>query len=272
MTRHANPDKSWSKLTGETRRETWSGPNDKADTFYNDRVGSEDIDDLDLKHVPGVGTVSFTVTDDQEGQSGGTNEEDNAIWEILPQDVFKDLRAHPYFNPSDSIVSEIVTADNAIKKGTAFSTSGMTWATQVGKYYALRMRGVQGYLENNIVINKTITTSSRSIIEAVYDDVGRAVKLPRINPPEQLLGNLAAIIKIPDNSNYLPVVDNNANTPYWVTDASIPYTATAWEWLAKRPTIRSLADGKRFEIQYSWWGAERWSMVLYGGTWDPSFS
>jgi len=242
----------WSKRLGRTTESVYEGPLDKARDLFESNVGNDAIDDVALDPDKYRGIVTIVTADDE------TSETDNAIWEIIPQDVFKDARTHPYFNPSGSILEYLVAADEAIKRGEQYDYASVpNWSTQVQRYLGLRQAGVQGYLAVAPILRKTIVVSQRSLETVDYTNVMRVVELEtEINPPAEILGSLSQITKI---ANYAGGYD----------PANPPLEATDWEWLKKFPGLRSLEGGKRFEVEYSWLGAEEWNLVFYGGGWDP---
>lgn len=243
-----NQGSTWTKQEGETLRQVWRGPLLKAIDFYINAITSGSYDQVDIDEDGPVGTVTLSTANSGPGDSP-TNEDENAIWEVAGQDLLKDLRAHPYLNPSGSIIPEIVEADKALAENEPFTADGI-WPVQVQRYYNLRREGVQSYVTSSIVIRRTIKTTSREAIDASYVKVNRVVDLlTEINPPQQIIGNLLL----------LPIAN----------DVAGGFDEGEWEWLKKTPTITTSDGGQKFTIKDEWWGAEVWSLLLYGGTWDP---
>lgn len=254
MTLVARP-KSYSKSSGETQSEEWRGPLAKAVLFYGESIVDPDIDSVDIR--PDVGKAVATVTLTRVDPDGITNEDDNALWEVDSNEVFRDLRTHPYFTKNGTIVQDLDLVDEKLKRGDPYVVGDYTTPNIAKRYFGLRSFGVEGYYVAVLVLRKTITVSARSDIEAAYTGVNAIQALTVIDPPSKLVGPLSQ----------LPLITGYANT-----DApTAPTVATGdWEWLKKMPRVRSIAGGKRFEIVYEWWGADQWASVMYLGTFDPS--
>lgn len=245
----------WTAALGEVAFEEWKGPYAVALAFYRARAlsgGTWDQVTLDRQ-----GPVGVVVMEQVQESSGSQHSDDDAVWEVSPIEISKDLREHPYFTHiSGAIWNDLAKADARIKHGEPYNADDYVWEDAVKRYYALRCAGTDTYVQSGLSLKKTIVVSSRSTITAAYENVNRQVALSTIKPPKALLGNLTL----------LPVI-----TDYASLDA--PQTPTIvngdWEWLKKMPTVRSVSGSMRWEIQYEWWGADKWSAVTYQGTWDP---
>jgi len=257
MTLIARP-KSYTRQNGETESEEWRGPRDKAVILYNESKSNTNIDSVSFDDTPGAAVASVILT--RVDQALEQNEEENAIWEVDATEVFRDLRTHPYIVlRSGAIMTELQLADEKIKSGTAYSAGDYALTEVVIRYFALRRYGVEGYYQSVLVLRKTMTVSSRSDVEAAYENVNRVVSLNSIDPPRNLLGPLGELPNITAYSSFA-----NPGSPTLETGD--------WEWLKKTPKVRSIAGSRRFEISNEWWGADQWSTVFYGGTWDPAGS
>jgi len=260
MTR-VSTDRQHTKRSGETLVETWEGPIDKALSAYIDGSNNNQYDDVSFAVRNGKGVVTYTVVD-EGNQVGFVDQNANAVWEVLPLELTKDLRSHPYFTEvSGAIETDIVICEDAISRGEQYDSSASSFSTEMGNYYGLRLAGVSQYIESAIILRKTIETSRRTLINVAWEKVNQVVNLNTdINPPSAVLGTL-------DDLQRLVRGSGGYTLPYSDSD----FETAKWEWLKKAPNVRSLAGGRRFEISYEWWGAEQWSKLLYkGGTWQPT--
>ena len=114
------------------------------------------------------------------------------------------------------------------------------------------MAGVDGYLFSAINLRKTVKVNTRSTIVASWEDVNFVVTLESINPPDAVIGSLNELERLASGE----MGDGEREV-------------ASWEWLKKAPTVRTAGKPKLFEVSYEWWGTDRWSRVLYGGSWDP---
>jgi hypothetical protein len=240
----------WSKTGGRTITEIWEGPLPQAQILARNERQAGDYDEISLSNTPGTNhaTVELTLqlVDD-------TTEE---TWEVDTQEFFENIRSHPYFIPSGSIHEEVLAVDKIIDNGEYFDASDYTWENQLNRYYGLRMAGVEGYFSGYIVIRRRQRVSNQADVVLDYTTQNRVVTLDQISPPEKILGAL----------NKMPVL-----TGYDGGDIASPQIVDQdYEWLKKPPKATIDEGGRRYEIIQEWWGAEAWSRVFYGGSWDPS--
>jgi len=248
--------RGWSRTGGETEIQHWRGPQAAAIALFEGYLDSDEVDNVTLSPTGVVRDVIVEIYDSQT-TTGGNSPDDNADWELLPLDSMKDLKAHPYFNPSGSIVGELIQADFIMENGEEPDWSEFLWDTYIQRYIGLKNAGVDQFPDNGAVIRKTVRVSKRTSYDVAWDKCNQVVSLDYINPPDYLINNLNQLQRL--------TRDSALTIPYSDTD----YVTSQWEWLKKVPTIRSLAGGKLYEVNYDFWGAEEWSAVLYRGTWDP---
>jgi len=250
--------RKWSKSSGETAIETWMGPRERALDMYNSALNDTQYDDVSMDPDAAVGTVELTINDDSQGGGGPVTSELNTIWEVDSNELSKNLKAHPYFQTTDSDAfrNEVADVDKALAENTPFTASDFVHKEQMSRLYAMRQAGIEEYLDGSLVLRKTILVGSRSVLDASYVNINRVIDLNTENPPSAIIGNLNSITKI---------------TGY--ADVAAPQTPTTsltkWEWLKRPPQVRQLSSGTRFEIIQEFWGADQWATVSYGGTWDP---
>lgn len=254
VTRVSEP-RSYSRQSGEVVGEVWAGPRVKVKDLYDTLKDDVGVDSLDYDPEGGVARLTVFRSDPDLDQDGKA--EENAIWEIAGAEIFRDLRTHPYITlRSGAILEEILIADTQIAKGEAYDAALYSLNNVIKRYFALRLVGVQGYYQSTLVLRKTITVSARSDLQAEYDGANRVQTIAQINPPDVLLGPLTL----------LPVITgyDNFNLP-----ASPTIEDGTWEWLKKTPKVRAVEGAKQFDLVLEWWGAEAWSAIFYGGSYDP---
>ena len=245
-----NRTRRWSKKLGETYIYTYKGEKSLVqqafEDFKKDGIDGGDVDSVEFHNDKAVGYLSVTYIDSSDDITADAN----AIWEVEPTEIFKDIKTHPYFAVSADFQREMATIDNDIREGKEFDSSASANPTHAGRYYGLVLAGVKGYVINGIVIKRTVTVSAHSSLVAAYSDVNRKVTFESIDAPDGILGDM----KFPKYSD--GVLD--------------PVGDQEWEWLKKMPTVKTTDGGRRFEMVQRWIGAEKWSILFYGGTWDPT--
>ena len=154
-----------SKAFGETERWEYRGPTAKALAFYNNAKVDDSIDDVEYAPNGAIASVILTYVDQQLDIS----ESDNAIWEVDANEIFKDLRTHPYFTTVSGLFAEdVAAADKAINDGVYYDASTANFPNPAGRYYELRIAGVEGYFLAVPVLRKSVTVSARSQIGNRY--------------------------------------------------------------------------------------------------------
>ena len=252
------------RQNGSSQVEEYKGPIARAEELWDStrddiNRGNATYDDVEYDEGGGIGVIRL-ITNEVEDP---VNEDDGAIWEVDSQELFIDIRRHEYFLGMSSAEELIAVADSYVAdadKGPYIAdTEASDYDAIMGRYYKLRMAGAEGYYYSVPVLRKTLTLSSRTEIEASWRRVNRATTLGSINPPRKILGAL----------NRMPIVNVTSGVD-GTPAALISITYGQWEWLKKAPRILGKAGGKQYELAYEWWGAQAWSTVFYGGTWDPN--
>ncbi len=242
--------KGWSKSGGETIIERWEGPLAKANVLYASLKLDTSVTDLSLDPDKPKAVLEVTKPDpDQQ-----TTEADNAKWQLRKIRIVKDLRTHPYFTQSMVLATDIARCDKCIENGTSYNFAGAGIENVMRRYYAMRQAGVDSYTMWGRSLSKTVLVSSESAIVLSYATDNQVVTLASINPPSKLLGSLSK----------LPIVSYNGADPV----ANRTLTLGGWEWLCEGSEC--IGSGSKFELTTSWLGADKWSKVLYLGSWDPT--
>jgi hypothetical protein len=96
--------------------------------------------------------------------------------------------------------------------------------------YAHCIRGLDEYVVSNYVLRETKNVSKRSLLTASYTNVNQ-VDTP---PDTQVANTLIGLVP-------------------------------SGEWLKKTPIVRQVGN-RRWQIIQEWWWAEKWSRILYGGS------
>jgi hypothetical protein len=234
------PDKrTWNATDGVVSLKRFAGTADAIRAKFAELASSASVDDVDETIDGEAGELLARVIEDSGSDSGGNTEALNAVWELYASPVYKPIEAHTAF---DSITPE---RKRAIEKA-AKDASTITLTGTAEKYlYGCYGYQILDFLLTELELRKSIILSTRSEITASYTNMNRVVTLASIDPPSALLGTLTSLPKMGGTSG-------------------------AWEWLKLCPQLRQVAK-RKFQLSYSWRGAERW-LTLYGGTWNPSAS
>lgn len=240
--------KHWSARDGETIIKSYAGPLAKAEALYQTQKTIPEVFDADLNPDAPQAIVEITMPDPDKQDTGVS-----AVWEVKPERIWKDIRSHSYFTQSEVLASDIARCDRCIENGTGYNFAGAGIPEVMKRYYAMRMAGIEQYPEDAIKITQTIQCWVESPIEINWAGIHQVTTIEAINPPNKILGKLKLLPKI---ASWLSV---DPPTPEWTTGA--------WEWIKETPEARF--EGLKMAIIYAWIGAERWSKVLYNGSWDP---
>jgi hypothetical protein len=254
MTR-VNSGCRWSIELGETYFEEWQGPSAAASAFYLTKKQSKEWDNITLNSFPVRSVTLEKAVDDSD------NANNEPVWEIDAVELMKPLEVHPYFVCGSPGVGKTLTEwkasfDKALRQATSLPAASGDYVTNEQRYGGLRGAGVDSYIDLYVVIRKTqIVSRANTVVAAQWNKVNKVVPLDYINPPADIIGQLTDIERIKRN----PVDPATLGT----------YEKAKWEWLTKAPRIKNEAGGKKRSIIQEWWGAEEWSTVFYGGSWDP---
>lgn len=255
MTR-VNSGYRWNADSGDNYFEVWQGPAVKAMAFYTAQRATGAWDNITLDEFP-VRTVTLEqAVNDSDSLSGN-----RPVWEIDAVDLMKPLEVHPYFvsgspGAGKGLAEWKASFDKALRQATSLPAAAGVYAANEQRYGGLRGAGVDSYMDLYVVIRKTtIVSRSNTVKKAQWNLANKVVTLESINPPNDIIGQLSDIERL----------KRDATNP---AELGV-YEKAKWEWLTKAPKIRNEAGGKKRAIVQEWWGAEEWSKVFYGGSWDP---
>ena len=233
--------KRWTAARGHHYVEVWRGPIVKVEEYYESLQNAQGIDALDFDDAQGkpVGTLTVTRADD-DGTGQGSNEELNTQWELVGQDLYKDIRAHETFNQdADQVNLELCRehVERAIAAELPEGIAGEPFET----YTKLLRRGTNQFLRSVAVLRKTIIVGPDNVIVPTWDGVDRAWKLDNEagspEPPNALIGD---IVSLPEGNNLKK------------------------QWLKRAPNRTQISE-LDWRISQEWWYAARWSYALYVG-------
>ena len=241
---------AWSQADGYTTVYTYKGPADKLTAFFLSIVGTDPIDVAEIDISEGIASVQVTYQDDDGTGAGGTTDY-NVTWELVGQDMFKDVRTFDgtvlgttsFNKDADQAALEAVR-----KKYLEGGIDAAYLATLGGTpllYAKFLMRGTSEYARSSIILRKNIKIGRRSTLTVSWRGVDRAWKLDGEDGSPNIsgVGSSALIGTIAD----MPEADNAKK-----------------QWLKRAPQIRQLG-GSKFQVQQDWWFARRWSNNLYLG-------
>lgn len=207
-------------------------------------------------------SVSFTEGEIPEDDPNA-DDTDGKTWTWDFVEIPTPLAAHPYFQTSyipasgEIIEDEIARCDSFIKRGRQYTASG-AYADWVSRYYALRMAGVEEWIQYGVELRKNYTSDVLLDAQTAHEGVGQVFQIAAMGVPADVLETLNVLQKIDSYTTALP-------TSYVLTPALFEYV--------KRPPscgYSSVSSQPRFDIMETWIGVQEWSAVIYpGGSWDP---
>jgi hypothetical protein len=237
-----SPKRKWNPVDGVQTFRRFSGTSDAIIAKFNELSATtgSGVDELDEDISGKSGTLLARIIEDSGGSIGGNTEELNAVWEVRASPLNKPIEAHSDFDSVTVLRKRAI--EKAARDATALTDPAPSDAEK--KLYAYYSNQVLDFVLTELEITKSTILSSRSAIVASYASMNRVVTLASIAPPTTLLGVLTS----------LPKMDGSSG---------------AWEWLKLCPQLRQVARAK-FQLSYSWRGAERWAEI-YGGSWTPTY-
>ena len=227
--------KAWSRERGDHYIEEYRGPLAAADTFFDSKRGTDEVDEVTFDQAKGAATVTLWVMDDVPGGGGQATGPLNEYWEVLPMEVYKSIRLHETFN-----ALALQPALEAVRRAYEEARAHTPPAGAATTYQKLLRLGVEEYVRSQFVLQRTIEVGRRSQVSASWEGVDRAQKItvaPGPTPPSAIIGAL---------------------------DAHPDYDEDKKQFLKKAPMVRQISRSK-YQIMEAWWFARRWSETLYGG-------
>ena len=248
--------KEYTQDTGLSTVVSYEGPIAKIDELLASSILSVQdgtIDKVTSGKSDGLGVLELSYADGDASQSDPNTVQNNTIWELVGQDLYKNLQSFDgavsgsqAFNVDANqalLENARLYFETATKEGTI--PTGEPYAT----YYKLLLRGVDQYVRSAAVLRSTINVSRRSLVAGRWVGVDRAWKLNSEDgsPDLDTVGQGAIIGSISE----MPEAD-----------------ATKKQWLKRAPQI-TMASKRSYTITQEWWYARAWSANLYGGDLVP---
>lgn len=232
--------KQWSLPDGHQLVEIYKGPVDKAETFYKSKIWDISLDLVSITRSGGIGTVELTKADNDGTGAGQSTEELNAVWELLGQDIYRDVRSHETFN-KDADQAALAKVQRAWQEQHLHAYDASGDGAPATTYKDLLLRNTTEFVRSIAVLQKTVKISRRAAFAPVWNNVDRALKLfgelGSPAPPAEIVGVISL----------MPDADN-----------------TKRQWLKRAPQVRQV--GKHtYQVIYHWWFSRRWSAALYSG-------
>jgi len=247
--------REYTQESGQTTITTYKGPPDPINDLYDSSlaaVQNGEIDSVTTSVENGEGILEIKVADgDQDGNDPNTIQ-NNTIWELIGQDIFKNLRSYPGAPDISGAVPFNLDADQDEMESARlyFETAQQdgdppSGGSNAEVYYNLLLRGTDQYIRSTAVLRTTITVSRRSLITLDWKGVDRAWKI--------------------DGEDGSPNLDQTGQGALIGQITQLPgYDATKKQWLKRAPQLTQ--TGRRnYTVAQEWWFAEYWSRNLYGG-------
>ena len=222
---------------GETTIETYKGQREQVkalyDAFVVNLAATPQYDTINFD--PGKGLATLTLTTVCSSSSASQNiPRSIAMYEVYANELSNPIQSAPQFvDMTNAQMLEVLKAIDAL------SGASGEWTTLQTQLYGELIHGHTEYFCSQYVLRETITTSNRLTVYASFADVNRVV-----SPPDQASANV--------------LIGAVEGLMYWPNDVSL-------EWLKKSPIVR-MTSAKTWEIITEWWGADKWSKLMYGGT------
>lgn len=229
----------WTARDGYSTVRIWEGTSDAIKALVNQwAVTGSGADQIRPTYDGKFGRLEVTIADDGGGgSSSGSVTADNAVWELLNNEMVKPVLNHPYFDTTDANVK----AEYSNIGRTVNTTKEVVPATDQGKVLLACLKtGVSDVMVVAPVVRQSIIVSSRNIYNPTND---QAKQVFTIWNSTQLL----AIIP----TRYIWRVLLSADGGY-----------KDFHWLNKAPQFREISK-YRFQISVEYWGAESWIKYFF---------
>lgn len=238
----------------ETTIKTYEGPIDKIQELYTSSradVLSGEIDRVTKTQRDGLGVLELHYADSGADTSADPSDElENTIWELLPQDLYKSIRSYngdvagsQAFNKDanqDDLEDTRLWFETAKKEGVDPS------AEPQSTYLKLLRRGTDQYVRTVAVLQSRITVSRRSLVNADWTGVDRAWRISgdaNNGGPDLSVGQSALLGTIQS----MPEAQSDSK-----------------QWLKRGPSV-TMTGNQSYTITHQWWFSRAWSANLYGG-------
>jgi len=248
--------------------EMWQGSTTAARAMYEEYKENPLITSMGLSQSGGKSSLRVLWFVDFVYGVAPEPDADNVItWDWTFVEIPTPLAAHEYFQypyipaSGELIEDEMARADSAIKRGRSFVATGV-YADWVNRYYALKMAGVEEWMQYGIEISKSYSTDDLAVAKAVHQNTGEAGLIATVGAPADVTAAINELQRIESYGSATPT--------------SAVFAAANFEYV-KRPPRCSYAIinalNPRFDIVETWLGVAKWSAVIYpGGSWDPPLS
>ena len=233
----------WDKQFGWTTTKEFEGPRAKTDAYANNYVNKPEVARVEKDIRNGKGVVTVTWVDDDGGLGIALSTFlDNDVWEVIGQDLFKDIRAHQTFN-QDNDQAALEEVREAVEK--ANKNFAVPANDPEKTYYKLLLRGVKEFVRSSAILRRTVVVGPNSLEVANWTGVDKAWKLRgESGSPDLRTTGDAKIIGVISSMD--------------------EYDSTKKQWLKRAPQVTQLSR-RQFRITIEWWFARRWSHALYAG-------
>jgi len=262
--------KAWDKERGRTVVKTYKGPIDPTDTYYESLVDNEFVDSISIDESMGYAILEITYLDEEGTDSGsgsggvGQNTRElNTIWEIVSQDLYKNLRAFPGTVDPATVKFNLDANQRDLEEVRVYVESGglrgtLPAGSPMDEYYNLLIRQTQQYVRSAMILRSSIAVGSRSLVTAAWEGVDYAWTLNGTETEADAAETLGMQMGNPN------LATTGDATIIGAVAAMPEFDATKKQWLKRAPQIRAVSR-RRYSIVQDWWYARDWSHILYLG-------
>lgn len=227
--------RTWTADRGWATVRVWKGAKEVIQSFIFTEQEPPGYESIRMTDEGEIATVEITYADSAAGvtDAGAMNVE----WELLGNDLEKDLKTHSSLaSDDDAILTQLAAAEKEfLNPVSGIDYPRTEWDLKAKTLWRHLSKGTKAYLVTQYVLRKTIK---------VARDAGVLASLVGVNTVEEPAGVPSDLFLQPTDQGDGPI-----------------------EWLKKPPTVRFLGRGK-FSIVQEWWGG-KWSGSLYLGSETP---
>lgn len=239
---------SWTPDGGWVRTKTWHGQ--KADVENRaivEALWSATATSVNSSPISN-NTHQLVITYADTDVPAENTPDDSSVWELASNEIQEELIAHPVFaNTAKVTLADHLAIQDALDANTEYTNAVRPKALELWNY--LR-QGVETYQSSQPVIKQTVSRHrSNGNFNVDYTNTNRVVTLSSIDPPATILGALGQL-PFPNDAG-------GVNTGQF-------------EWLKKMPRTTISQKGYLVTVHYEWWGAEKWPLTMYGGSYTPT--
>jgi hypothetical protein len=245
----------WKSETGYAVVKSYQGPQASRESFRTSLILAGASSVTMSTGVPCVVSAVFPLS--VSGWNEDQQAQDEAVWELIGEQVEKRLESHGKFNKAAGSSSVLALIDKEIADGTITKVSDGTLAKnwdmlypglgEFNQYAKLRCMGTDSYLETVWRVRMSMTVSRVSLIKCKNTDIGKIVGWSAIGVPASAKFNQPTI-------HICKPLGGGTFTDELVA-----------EWLVQPPQVRWRKLMRKWDVTQEWIGTVSASATIYDG-------